>query len=185
MDKKALRKQAKDILTGMDDNTRSKIGGQLVEHLTSSNFWKQADTIGITVSGGFEWDTEPIIRKGWLDGKTIVVPKCIPDAKKLDFYQLENFDQLEESFFNLMEPNPDKTTKVEKDVIDLIIVPGLLYDKRGYRVGFGGGYYDRFLADFSRDTVSILYSGQLMEELPNEAFDVPVKHLITENGFIK
>lgn len=185
MDKKELRKVAKERLSNIDNKTRKKISNQLIRQLVSSDLWKQAGTIGVTVSSGFEWDTEPIIEQGWKEGKTIVVPKCTPRNRQLDFYHLENFDQLEDSFYNLREPNPDVTTKVDKQAIDVLIVPGLLYDKRGYRIGFGGGYYDRFLADFPNKTVSVFYSEQLLDEVPNELYDLPVQALLTEKGFVE
>lgn len=185
MNKKELRDIAKEKLTGLDASQRKEVQEKLISNLTSSEQWKQANTIGVTVSGGFEWDTEPIIQKGWAEGKTVVVPKCFPKERRLDFYKLESFEQLEESFFNLREPNPEVTTKIDKQAINLLIVPGLLYDKRGYRIGFGGGYYDRFLADFLNHTVSILYSEQLLEDIPNESYDIAVQQLITEDGFVK
>ena len=185
MDKKELRKVAKERLNNIDSTTRKRISNQIVHQLISSDLWKQADTIGVTVSSGFEWDTEPIIEQGWQEGKTIVVPKCTPENRQLDFYHLENFDQLEESFYNLREPNPARTTKVNKQAINLLIVPGLLYDKRGYRIGFGGGYYVRFLTDFQNKTVSIFYSEQLLDEVPSEPYDLPVQALLTEKGFVE
>ena len=184
MDKKELRKYAKNLLSSLSMDKRKEISAMLVENLTTSEIWKNANTIGVTVSGGLEWDTTPIIEQGWREGKIIAVPKCIPETRGLDFYRLEAFQQLDESYFNLREPIPEQTVKISKEKIDLLIVPGLIYDKRGYRVGFGGGYYDRFLADFPNKTVSILYSGQLKDEIPNEPFDIEVQHLITENGFI-
>lgn len=184
MDKKSLRQRGKNLLSELDDDKRKIISEKLILNLTTSNLWKEAVTIGVTVSGGFEWNTIPIIEKGWQEGKTIVVPKCFPKNRELVFYRLESFDQLEESFFNLREPIPEKTVKVDKEKIELLVVPGLLYDERGYRIGFGGGYYDRFLADFPNETVSIFYSEQLINEVPNEEYDIPVRHLITENGFV-
>ncbi|WP_156854749.1 5-formyltetrahydrofolate cyclo-ligase [Oceanobacillus sp. AG] len=184
LDKLNLRNLAKDRLTNLSSVERAEIEEKIVQNLTSSDLWNQASTVGVTVSGGLEWDTEPLIRKGWQEGKTVTVPKCVPEERRLDFYQLDDFEQLEASYFNLREPNPHETVKVEKREIDLLIVPGLIFDKRGYRVGFGGGYYDRFLTDFPNRTVSVLYSGQLVEEVPAEPFDIPVDYLVTENGFL-
>lgn len=184
MNKKELREDIKTKLINLDSNTREEISNKLAEHLLQSDLWKNASTVGITVSGGIEWDTEPIIRQGWKEGKRMVVPKSIHKTRELHFYQLEDYDQLEVVYYNLREPNPEVTERVDKQEIDLLIVPGLVYDKRGYRVGFGGGYYDRFLADFTNKTVSMFYSKQLVDELPDESFDIPVQTLLTENGFI-
>lgn len=185
MEKKDIRKQLTAKLINIDTDTRANITKNLVKKLVSSDMWKQAECIGITVSGGFEWDTAPIIEQGWKEGKTILVPKCFPEHRRLEFYRLESFDQLEDSFYNLREPNPEVTEKVEKKDIDLLIVPGLGFNESGYRVGFGGGYYDRFLSDYPNKTLSILSSEQLLHDLPVESFDIPVQSLLTEKGFLK
>lgn len=185
MDKKQLRKVAKEKLAGIPDDERKEINVKLVRNLTATDWWKEAVVIGVTVSGDLEWDTKPIIRQAWQEGKTVAVPKCIPETRKLDFYKLEDFNQLEESFFQLLEPIPEQTEKLEKHSIELLVVPGLLYDARGYRIGFGGGYYDRFLADFPNRSVSILHSGQLIDEIPNGPYDIPIQQLITEKGVVK
>ena len=185
INKKTLRKSAINSLKGFSENEKEKTEIKLTKFLTASNIWKQAKTIGVTVSQGFEWDTKPIIEAGWMDNKTVAVPKCLPKEKQLTFYKLEAYNQLEVVYYNLLEPKPDETVKVSKQGIDVLIVPGLLFDKQGYRIGFGGGFYDRFLTDFSNTTISILHSKQLMEDIPREAFDIPVQFLITENGWIK
>ena len=100
--------------------------------------------------------------------------------KKTHFYQLDDFGQLEESYFQLLEPKTGETEKIDKFAIELLVVPGLVYDRRGYRIGFGGGYYDRFLADFHNETVSLAHKCQIVDKIQNEPFDIPVKHLIVE-----
>lgn len=151
-----------------------------MEQLVSSEYWEKAHTIGITISQGLEWDTKPIIEKAWEDGKSVAVPKCLAN-KQMAFYLLDHFQQLEKGLYNIPEPNPDKTKKVEKKEIDLLIVPGVAYDIKGFRIGFGGGYYDRFLVDFPNETISILSHIQLTEQIPIESFDIPVRHIVTEN----
>lgn len=185
MDKPALRNDMVALLKNISQQEKVEIEKQLSEHLLKSSMWNEANVIGITVSQGFEWNTRPLIEAGWQQGKTIVVPKCIPSDKSMIFYQLDHFGQLESKYYNLLEPKPEETKEVPKSEIQLVIVPGLLYDHKGYRVGFGGGYYDRFLADFQNKTVSLAYSRQLYESLPADSFDIPVQHIITENGIFK
>ncbi len=185
MDKAALRNDMIDLLKNISEQEKVKIEKQLSEQLLNSSMWNEADVIGITVSQGFEWSTKSIIEFGWQQGKTIAVPKCIPSDKRMIFYQLDHFGQLESKYYNLLEPKPEETKEVPKSEIELLIVPGLLYDHRGYRIGFGGGYYDRFLTDYQNNTVSLVYSRQLFESLPTDPFDIPVQHIITENGIFK
>jgi 5-formyltetrahydrofolate cyclo-ligase len=184
MDKAKLRNAMIASLNKLSQQEKSEIEQQLIEHLLKSKLWKEADTIGITVSQGFEWNTSPIIEAGWQQGKTIAVPKCIHSDKRMIFYKLDHYDQLEKVYYDLLEPKPEETVEIPKSQLELLIVPGLLYDKKGYRIGFGGGYYDRFLADFPNKTVSLVYSRQLEESLPTDSFDIPVQHIITENGIL-
>ncbi len=155
-----------------------------MQQLIDSSLWAKAGVVGITVSQGFEWNTRPIIEKGWEQGKTVCVPKCFPKDKSMEFYRLDNFDQLETVYYNLLEPKPEATEKVDKNTMDLLIVPGVLFDKKGYRIGFGGGYYDRFLRDFENETISLAARMQLVKEVPTEEFDLPVRCVISEDGVV-
>lgn len=152
--------------------------------LTQTEEWKKADTIALTVSRFPEVDTWQLIRKGWEEGKRIAVPKCHPDTKKMTFRQIQSFTDLEHSFFGLFEPKENETPAVPKEEIDLVIVPGLLYSREGYRIGFGGGYYDRFLQDYKGHTVSLAFSLQLRDYLPVEEHDIPVAKIVTESEII-
>ncbi|UJZ88404.1 5-formyltetrahydrofolate cyclo-ligase [Heyndrickxia coagulans] len=185
MDKAEMRREMIGWLKRLDFSEKQAIEEKLQQILFSSGLWKNAGTVGVTVSQHFEWDTKRIIETGWAQGKTICVPKCVPKEKALVFYQLDDFTQLKKSFFNLLEPEPEETVKIEKQAIDLLIVPGLVFDKKGFRIGFGGGYYDRFLAGFPNQTVSLVHSYQLKEHVPSESYDIPVRQIVTESGMLK
>lgn len=185
VDKIQLRQSMIEKLEQLSTYERNNISSQLINHLLSSSLWKTAKVIGVTISQALEWSTKPIIKAGWEQGKTIAVPKCYPDDKKLVFYKFTSYNQLEVVYYNLQEPNPEKTTAIDKNDMDLLIVPGLVYDKDGYRIGFGGGYYDRFLTDFRQTTVSLASRRQIVEEIPYESYDIPVDHIITDKGMIK
>lgn len=185
MNKDQLRKSTIGKLKKMSIDNRKVITRQLIEHLLGSKLWKEAKVIGLTVSQHLEWDTKPIIKAAWEQQKKVCVPKCTPQEKKLHFYEITSYDQLETVYYNLLEPDPDQTTFINKNSINLLIVPGLIFDKKGYRIGFGGGYYDRFLTDFSNKTVSLSSETQLVETIPAEHYDIPVQHIITEHGLFK
>lgn len=171
-----------EVLENMVDAQRSKIEQQLVKHLLKSEVWNRAATIGITISRGTEWNTGAIIEKGWQAGKQVCVPKCFPAEKQLQFYKINDDSQLETGFYDLTEPDPEQTEKVNKSEIDLLIVPGFIFDPNGYRIGFGGGYYDRFLSDFPNQTISLAASQQVKTTIPVNEHDIPVQQMITENG---
>lgn len=182
MEKTKLRNNMITSLKKISEQEKKEIENQLIDHLLNSEMWAEAKIVGITVSQGFEWDTKSLIEAGWQQGKTITVPKCIPSNKTMKFYKLEHFGQLEKSYYNLLEPIMGETVEISKSQIELLIVPGLLFDPKGYRIGFGGGYYDRFLADFPNETASLAHTSQIKDQLPLNSFDIPVRHIITESG---
>lgn len=185
MSKQLLRKKIIEYLSKLPKDERGTIEKKLHDQIIEQPFWKDAHTIGITVSQNIEWDTYNIIETAWKQGKKVAVPKCDPKLKQLHFYVITSFDQLEIAHFNIKEPIPSKTEEIHYDEMDLLVVPGLVFDQRGYRVGFGGGYYDRFLTKYNKETVSIISSEQLTEKIPTEAFDLPVRNIITEKEVIK
>ncbi|OIJ16095.1 5-formyltetrahydrofolate cyclo-ligase [Anaerobacillus arseniciselenatis] len=176
--KKQLRDEMKRKLMQMNNEDYQIYSQQLQMKLLESKEWEEANTIGITISTNREVNTKPIIEAGWKQNKRIVVPKCYPSEKKLKFYEITSFDEVEDSFFSLKEPMVTITPLVEKNEIDLLVVPGLIFDQRGYRIGFGGGYYDRYLKEYVNNTVSLAFNFQLLDEIPKEEFDVPINRVI-------
>lgn len=185
MTKSELRKSAISELKNIDIQEKKAVEQNLTEQLVQSDFWICAETIGITISQNFEWNTRPIIEAAWDAGKKVCVPKCQPSKKLLTFYKFESYDQLETVYYNLLEPKPREDLRVVPSEIDLLIVPGVLFDRRGFRIGFGGGYYDRFLSHFPNNSIALASSKQVIDQLPTDAYDQPVQHLITERGLIK
>lgn len=184
MKKKTLREKIKNKLSEMDKITYEHRSYLIANRLYRSPQWRNASVVGITVSRFPEVETWQIIRKGWEQGKTIVVPKCDPINKSMRFYVIHRFDQLETVFFGLFEPIVSLTEEIKKEQIDLLIVPGLGFSPKGFRIGFGGGYYDRYLVGFTNNTMSLAFSEQIFEEIPYEHYDQPVKQIITENHYI-
>lgn len=185
MDKAAYRKEAITYLKHLTEQSKQQKERELTAKLLNSSIWKDAKTIGITLAQGFEWATKPIIEAAWSQHKIVCVPKCYPEEKALVFYQLDAFDQLEVVYYNLLEPIPELTKKTAKNEMDLMLVPGVLFDRKGFRIGFGGGYYDRFLMEYPHITASLCSTAQLVDRVPQEDFDIPVQYLITETEIIK
>jgi 5-formyltetrahydrofolate cyclo-ligase len=182
MTKSEWRKKIKNLLISMEANDRKVMSEKIAVQLFETKEWRNSNFIGITVSRKFELDTTFIIKKAWEEGKTVCVPKCYSANKKMEFRELGSFDDLENVYMDLYEPIIEKTKDISKENIDLLIVPGLVFDKKGYRIGYGGGYYDRFLKNYQGSAISIAYSFQTAEQLPIEEFDVPVEQVITEEG---
>jgi 5-formyltetrahydrofolate cyclo-ligase len=177
--KEILRKEMKVKLLSMSKALYEHRSYIIAQTLYKEALWKSSSTIGITVSNPPEVDTYQIIRKAWEEGKKVVIPKCIPQQKQMFFRQLERFDQLETVYFGLLEPIESETEQVTTEDIDLLIVPGIAFMSNGYRMGAGGGYYDRFLQGYHGNTMSLAFEDQIVSSLPIEAHDIPVAKIIT------
>ncbi|AEE97348.1 5-formyltetrahydrofolate cyclo-ligase [Mahella australiensis] len=134
-----------------------------------------------------EVQTECIIRQAWAEGKRLAVPVCIPQTHTLLVSELTSFEELRDGFYGIKEPMEEYMRPASPEQLDIIIVPAVAYDRRGYRIGYGGGYYDRFLSSLDKDivTIGIAFDIQIVGEVPVQPFDIPVDMVITESGIIK
>ncbi|MDN6639533.1 MAG: 5-formyltetrahydrofolate cyclo-ligase [Tetragenococcus sp.] len=179
MDKALLRQKAKarlEDLTKHPDKKQKK-EQQITTLLFHSQLWKNAKTIGMVRSQTFEFNTQPILNKALDQGKKVVVPKTLP-GRQLGFYEVDENTDYQLSDFGIEEPASD--LDVAKNEIDLLLVPGLIFSKKGYRIGFGKGYYDRFLQDFSGKTCGLVFAEQLNDDWQAEEFDQPVMRIYTD-----
>ncbi|MFL6554767.1 MAG: 5-formyltetrahydrofolate cyclo-ligase, partial [Bacillus sp. (in: firmicutes)] len=170
--KESIRKEMKETLSSLSERLYEVNSYQIASRLYEDNDWKQAQVIGITISKKPEVDTYQIIERAWEMGKQVVVPKCEPKAKEMSFRIISDFSQLETVYYGLFEPIEAVTKEVSSASIDLIIVPGLAYTREGYRLGFGGGYYDRYLLNYSGKTLSLAFTDQLVPKCHVENHDI-------------
>lgn len=181
MDKNLIREELMDIRGKLGKDEHKKKSRQVVKKLMDSNFYKDANNIMIFISFKNEIDTHEFIKKAIEDGKNIFVPITIPDGRKLKPSHLKNFNELEPGFYNILTPKEEFIRYIDPKDLDLIIVPGLGFDKSGYRVGFGGGYYDRFLSNLKNvKKISIAFDFQILDKVPKDSFDIPVDCIYTE-----
>ncbi|WP_002145724.1 5-formyltetrahydrofolate cyclo-ligase [Bacillus cereus] len=181
-EKLRLRKQIIEHMNSLSEERYTTLSEQIAASLYAQKEWVEAKTIGITLSMENEVNTYPIIEKAWEEGKKVVVPKCNKGTRTMSFRKISNFNQLETVYMNLREPIPALTEEVNADEIDLQIVPGVAYTERGERIGYGGGYYDRYLVHYKGKALSLAYSFQMVEHIPVEPFDKKVEKIITEKG---
>ncbi|WP_180960421.1 5-formyltetrahydrofolate cyclo-ligase [Neobacillus cucumis] len=184
-DKKVVRTRVKESLQSLGKTLYEDYSHKIARTLFEEDEWKTAKTIGIYISRKPEVDTYQIIRRAWDEGKQVVVPKCNPIDKTLSFRTLTDFSQLESVYYGLWEPIVSVTNKISSEMIDLIIVPGLAYTRDGFRLGFGGGFYDRFLSNYSGKTLSLAFHLQIIPHFPVEKHDIPVSKIITDQEVIK
>lgn len=175
-----LRAYYRQLRTNMDRNYKAYLDEQILSMLTSLGEYKKQNVIFTYVSKDIEVNTINIIQKALKDGKKVAVPKCITENRAMEFYYIDSLDDLETGTFGVLEPIVSKCVKVTDLSNGICIVPGFCFDSLGYRLGYGKGYYDRFLPRFHGTTVGLCYSCCITKELPHGYFDKPVNLLITD-----
>ncbi|MBB6448872.1 5-formyltetrahydrofolate cyclo-ligase [Geomicrobium halophilum] len=179
--KKEIRTYIGQHFQTMTSDEREKRGRLLHEELYSDKIWKDAGVIATTIDTYREVPTRDLIERAWAENKQVVIPKTEVKSHALMFYSLSSFSKLKQMGHGLLEPDPARCAFVPEDELDLVIVPGVAFNVAGYRIGFGGGYYDRFLGCYKGPTVSFAFSFQMFSRLPIESHDIPVQRIVAEN----
>ena len=171
MDKITLRKQIREKKRAMTPEEITAASEKLTANFLATDLYRQAKTIYGYLPYNQEVRTVPILEQALADGKRVAVPKVYGDEMK--FIYLPDLTQVAKGYSGIPEPIADDP--VGDDPTALVLMPGLAFDKEGHRIGYGGGFYDKFLAlEPNHPTVALCYAFQLLRELPVEDFDVPV-----------
>lgn len=153
-------------------------GSRLIERFLVLPQVKQAKTLFLFFGVGKEPDTRPLIEHLLKQGKRVALPVCLPGGI-LQPQEIQSLGEVSPGRFGIPAPVPGGPV-ISKAEIDLVLVPNLLCDRDGYRLGYGGGYYDRWLADYNGVTVALCPKERMTEKLPRETFDIPVQIVISE-----
>ena len=171
MDKKTLRKRIREQKRAMTQLQIETASEKLVQMFLNTELYRDAKTIYGYLPYNQEVRTEPILQHALADGKRVAVPKIYGDEMK--FIYLPDLSQVASGYAGIPEPIADEP--VGDDPTALVLMPGMAFTKEGYRIGYGGGYYDKFLAaEPNHPTIALCYDFQMVEQLPTEEFDVPV-----------
>jgi 5-formyltetrahydrofolate cyclo-ligase len=159
------------------------------EKLYSLSEFKDAKNVLFYVSFNKEVDTHTIIKEtlNEKNNKKIIVPYVLKNNPILQLSEINNFEDLKPKTFGILEPKEDKIKKFDIENVDLVIVPGIAFDKNGHRIGYGYGYYDRFLKrlDAKVKKVGLAFYFQLIDKIPEEKHDIPMDIIITEEKVYK
>ncbi len=177
-----LRRVCRQARTELINNGKKELDKILAERFLSLNEYKDCKTLFAYVSTEFEVDTSFIISSALNDGKRVAVPKCTDEFGNMDFYYITSIDCLKKGAYSIMEPDETLCTKVSDFSDGLCLVPGLCFENQGYRLGYGKGYYDRFLEHFFGTSVGLCYSSLVQSRIPVDVYDKNVDILITENN---
>ncbi len=177
--KAELRKRLSAVRRAIPKEQRAARSHRICERVRGLEAWDASQSIGAYVAMGGEVNPHELTQQGQAAGKRIYLPRADWEAGTLSFHEAPaSAEELEESGHGFLQP---RSSQPVAENLDLILVPALAVDDRGYRLGFGKGFYDRLLAACpGAITVGIVFGFQVMTELPNTPFDVPVQWVVTE-----
>ncbi len=179
--KTALREKYRRLRQEMPQEIRRSADRAIADQVRKLWQYKRNDILLTYVSTSIEVDTIQIIRQAIEDGKRVAVPRCVPGTRNMEFYYIQSIEELKPGAFGVLEPDPTTAQEMTDYRNGLCIVPAFSYDWRGYRLGYGKGYYDRFLSRFDGSIIGICYSSCVQRSLPHGRFDRPVELLVTED----
>jgi 5-formyltetrahydrofolate cyclo-ligase len=178
--KKTLRELYKAKRQLLSKEEKEHLDRSITEHVLKLYKYKQCKLLLTYVSTAIEVDTRALILQGLRDGKKVAVPRCVPETREMEFYYIKSLEDLKKGAFSVDEPNPQTCIKVEDFRDSFCIVPGLCFDTKGYRLGYGKGYYDRFLSIYDGDKIGICYTSCVRTHLYHGRYDCRVDMVVTE-----
>lgn len=183
MIKDELRLIMREKRRALTDAEVTEMSCQIKEKLFSLKCVKEAKNVCIFLSAFKEPDTMPIAEKLWKQKCRIIAPVSDTETNTLSLSYIDNIQSLHKGTYGILEPSIFKNAV--KDNIDIILVPGLAFDREGGRMGFGKGYYDRLLENIRAVKIGLCYDFQLFSSIPKDKHDVPMNYIITEKEIIK
>ena len=185
LEKQRLREERLAAREVLSEQERSVLDDRITQKLLATSEYAEATTVLTYVSVSSEVSTRMFIECALRDGKTVAVPRCLP-GHCLEFVAIASLEQLVAAPFNLLEPAKELPAVTEDQKNNSIcIVPALLVDTKGYRLGYGAGFYDRFLSTYPGKKICLAYQQNLSQTtLPHTAFDVAVDMVITESDVL-
>lgn len=180
-DKAEVRKRLLGLRNALSVEDIAAGSAEIVTRLARIEEIRRASTLMVYLGFGSEVMIDDLIPWGWGEGKRIVVPFCFPESRELAACRIDGFDELERGLYGIRAPKAGRLRVVSKGEIDVVLVPAVAFDRRGYRIGYGGGYYDRFLPGCTQAArIGAAFACQVMEEVPVERYDVTMDCIVTE-----
>ena len=175
MNKKELRSMIRTKKRAMTEAEITEKSAELVRLLLDTDLYRNTKTLYGYLPYNQEVRTVPLLEQALRDGKQVAVPKCYGDEMR--FILLDDLSKVEKGYAGIPEPIADGP--VADDPTALVLMPGLAFDAEGHRIGYGGGFYDKFLAkEPNHPTLALCYDFQMLQELETEEFDIPVDQVL-------
>lgn len=187
LNKIQIRTDMRAFLANLSEHDRHQRSLAACQQLASTREFKSAQMIMLFLSMPTEIETSTLALKAWAEGKSIAVPRVDWESRRMEPVEIKSLDvsmRRAGPGGNIREPI--NGTVVPLDLIDMIVIPGLAFDRRGFRVGRGRGFYDRFLAqqDFGGSRCALCFHEQIVPHVPAEEHDVPMDLVVTDRDVI-
>lgn len=176
-DKSTLRKKYKVIRESLFEKA-PEYSLEICKACATLEEFRGADTVLLYFAKGSEVDLSTLAAQAFDMGKCVAYPRCLKDGE-MTFHKISSFEELKKGAFGIMEPSAD--APICEDMEGICFVPALAFDPEGFRLGWGGGYYDRYLADFKGIKIGVAYDVCVAERLPREKYDIKTDYIITES----
>ncbi|MDO4977466.1 MAG: 5-formyltetrahydrofolate cyclo-ligase [Eubacteriales bacterium] len=181
IDKKALRKEMSKIRGHITSEQALLAEERCIHFLRESDIYKEYQWFYPYISYRSEFPTHKLIEQLLADGKCVAVPKVEGDIMK--FYEIHSLDDCAPGCMGILEPVDDQMESVEDGVV---LLPGLAFDERGGRMGYGAGYYDKYLSIHKKHRkIALAFDCQVIDEVPMEEHDLPMEYLLTAQAGLK
>ena len=186
--KDALRAEMRAKRLALTAQERCDLSRSAARLLLRSPLWEKARSVALYIAARGEMDTGPLLQAAWQSGKQVLLPRCVmEEPAALRFMPCQGLETLAPGAFGIMEPNIPPIAGTREIVPDLIIVPGIAFDRKGVRLGQGGGFYDRYF--FRAETAGVprlgyIYAFQLVDFLPRDSWDMSVDAVCTEESIL-
>lgn len=171
--KKLLRQRMISMRDELDTMWKKEYDATQAKAFLASRFFRDAESLMFNVSFGSEFNTIPLIQEALKLGKTVCVPKVHSKALGIIAFQINSINELMPGYNGILEPMKGAKLMSVLDV-DTVVVPGLAFDTSGYRLGYGGGFYDKFLSMYCLNKVSFAYPFQILNKIPKEEHDIKI-----------
>lgn len=182
--KKLMRKSTLEQRNALSTDVINEKSHSIFIAISKEKAYSEANTIMSFMSFGSEINMEDfnkdiIEKKGY-----VIIPRVNTQTKVMDLYKVTDFKDFVLSNYGIWEPDPDKYTTITPTELDLILCPGVVFDKKGYRIGYGGGFYDKLLSEINSTCLlyGVGFGLQLVDEVPRESFDKQLDKLFTEKN---
>lgn len=183
LQKSALRAELKRLRADMSAEEKQRLDADIFLRFTSLRQYTECEVLFAYVSTSIEVDTLRLIDDALARSKRVAVPLCVKDCE-MRFYYITSLSDLESGAYGILEPVVSRCEPVDAAASGLCVVPALAFDESCYRLGFGKGYYDRFLSQFNGNTAGLCYESCIRDELPRNCFDMHTDIVVSEKRVI-